>query len=98
MERHNSPHILNTSANLLGICFLVLTSLQVFHLSDSTMIDDIVAVSIFLFMASCLFSFLGMVRNGQRALVYETIAEYIFLAGLLSLFVTTMALTFNFIK
>ena len=33
------PHILNTSANLLGFCFIVLTSVKISKLDESTYID-----------------------------------------------------------
>jgi hypothetical protein len=35
-KRNNkSPHILNASSNLLGICFVVLTSLKVLNISKN---------------------------------------------------------------
>ena len=56
-ENNKAPHILNTSANLLGICFLVLTSLKVFNLSGTTFIDECTAVATLLFMTSSILSF-----------------------------------------
>ena len=98
MSKENSPHILSTSANLLGICFLILTSLQVFRLKNGTAIDEILAFSVLLFMASCILSFLSMIRKHIVTKKLELIAEYIFLGGLFSLFITTMLITFNIIK
>ena len=63
MSKENSPHILNSSANLLGICFLILTSIQVLKLKEATIIDDVLAFAILLFMASCILSFLSMSRK-----------------------------------
>lgn len=98
MKQEDAPHILNTSANLLGICFLILTSIQVLHVGEKTIIDGVLAFAIFLFMSSCLLSFLSMRKQNIQSRKFELLADYIFLGGLLSLFVTTMLLTFNIVK
>jgi hypothetical protein len=36
-----APHILNASSNLLGICFVVLTSLKVLNVAKNTIIDEV---------------------------------------------------------
>lgn len=93
-----APHILNTSANLLGICFLVLTSLKVFNLSGTTFIDECTAVATIMFMSSSILSFLAIRSKSEKGAIYENVADYIFLAGLSCLFITIMMVTFNFIK
>lgn len=100
MSDNNSkaPHILNTSANLLGICFLVLTSLKVLKLSDNTFIDECTAVATFLFMASSILSFLSIRSKTIRSEKFENVADYIFLGGLTCLFITIMLVTFHFIQ
>lgn len=90
-----SPQILNTSANLLGICFLVLTSLKLFNLSEKTVVDELTSASILFFMLSSFLSFLAMRNRGTYSERLEKIAEYVFLSGLLTLFATTMLITFN---
>ncbi|MEO9147663.1 MAG: hypothetical protein ABI237_19105 [Ginsengibacter sp.] len=98
-ERNNkSIHILNTSSNLLGICFIVLTSLKVLNLTGKTLIDEFTAVAIFMFMASSLLSFLSLKSNSEKSYRYEKIADIIFLLGLFSLFIITMFITFNILK
>lgn len=98
MKQEDAPHILNTSANLLGICFLILTSIQVLHVGEKTIIDGVLAFAIFLFMSSCLLSFLSLRQQNMQSRKFELLADYIFLGGLLSLFITTMLLTFNIVK
>jgi hypothetical protein len=93
-----SPHILNTSSNLLGICFLLLTSLKVLGKSQQTAIDDITFVAIVLFMLSCLLSFLSMRKHTRQSKSLENIADYIFLTGLSVLFVTAILFSFNVIR
>ena len=95
---NKAPHILNTSANLLGICFLVLTSLKVLKLSGTTFIDECTSVAAILFMSSSILSFLAIRSNTEKSARYENIADAIFLSGLICLFVTIMMVTFNFIK
>jgi hypothetical protein len=91
-----SSHILNTSATLFGLCYVVLTSLKALKLDGETLMDEFTAVSMLLFMGSCLFSFLS-IRSVKRGLVYEKIADYIFLSGLIFLFGTTVFIVFKVI-
>lgn len=97
-QNEKSPHILNASSNLLGICFIVLTSLKVLDKSEKTVIDEVTVVAIILFMASCVFSFLSIRRNNKTSELSEKIADIIFLAGLSLLFITTLLFSFNIIK
>ena len=95
---NNSPHILSTSANLLGLCFVVLTSIRVMKLQQETWVDDFTVIAIFFFMSSCLLSFLSIRKSSKRADFYEKVAEYIFLFGLLTLFVSTLAIALQTVK
>ncbi len=97
-RNNNSQHILTTSSNLLGFCFIVLTSLKVLKLQETTIIDELTAVAILLFMSSSIFSFLSMRSTKKFGPRYENVADIIFLLGLLLLFVTTMLIAFNIIK
>lgn len=99
MADKRSPHILNTSANLLGLCFIVLTSIKVSKMGDVSIIDETTAVAIVLFMTSCIFSFLAMRKDGDSTNNrLEKLADILFLSGLIVLFLTTMIITFNIIK
>ena len=93
-----SSHILNTSATLLGLCFVVLTSLKVTSRTETTIIDELTAVGAVMFMASSILSFLSIRSRTERGLSYEKYADFVFLAGLFFLFVITMLIVFNIIK
>jgi len=95
--QQKSSLILSASSNLLGICFILLTSLKVFNMTEKTIVDGIVVVAILLFMSSCIMSFLALRSKTRRGEFYESIADYIFLSGLLLLFVTTLLFTFDII-
>jgi len=100
MENQNdkSPHILNASSNLLGLCFIVLTSLKLFKISQKTFIDELTSVAIVLFMASCILSFLSIRGNIKSSGRFENIADYLFLTGIILLFVTTILFSLNIIR
>ena len=92
-----SSHILSTSATLFGLCYVVFTSLKSLRLDKNTLIDEFTAVSMVLFMISCIFSFLS-VRQAKKSLLYENIADYVFLAGLFTLFIITISIIFNLLQ
>lgn len=97
-KKSTSPHILNASSNLLGICFIVLTSLKFLKLQEKTLVDEFTIVAMFLFIIATILSFLSIRSNkdiNRRRL--ENIADFSFLIGLISLFATTLLITFNFI-
>ncbi len=88
-----STHILNASSNLVGFSLIVLTSVKVLGLGSTTLIDDIAAFAVMVFIVSSFYSFLSIrTRNVNRSELYETIADYIFLGGLLLLFIASAIL------
>ena len=97
-KKNTSPHILNTASNLLGICFIVLTSLKLLKMQEVTLVDEFTTGAMILFMISSILSFLSIKSNGRFGGRYESIAEILFLIGLICLFITTMLITFNVIK
>lgn len=97
-KENKSPHILNTSANLLGFCFIVLTSVKVSKLEESSFIDEGAALAIVIFMSSCLLSFLAMRSKNVNSIKLERLADILFLCGLIVLFLTTMLIALNLIK
>lgn len=96
-DKDKSPHILNASSNLLGLCFVVLTSLKLLKLSEETVIDELTTFATIFFMISCILSFLA-IRGSKRAVKYENIADYLFLGGLILLFLTVILFSLNIIR
>jgi len=95
-ENKKSPHILSNAATLLGLCFVVITSIHLNNQSEETIIDELTAIAILLFMNSCIFSFQS-IRSGDSAGHYEKIADISFLTGLLVLAVLTLLIVFNLV-
>jgi hypothetical protein len=95
MRTDKSTHILNAASNLLGLCFIVLTSLKFLKISQRTYIDEMVTFALIFFMVSCILSFLsirGSIKAGGRL---ETTADYLFLSGMAILFITSLLILFN---
>ena len=92
-----SSHILSTSATLFGLCYVVFTSLKALKLDKNTLIDEFTAASMVFFMTSCIFSFLS-VRKPKKGLLFENIADYVFLTGLFTLFIITISIIFNLLQ
>lgn len=97
MKEPRSPHVLNASSNLIGICFLVITSLRFFSKSSLTLIDELSSVAMVFFMSAALLSFLSLNRQSRRGLLLERIASILFLIGLVILFFITMFFSFRLI-
>ncbi|HMK07343.1 MAG TPA: hypothetical protein VK476_07430 [Flavobacterium sp.] len=98
MKRKNFPHILNTSSTLLGLCFVVLTSLKVNNFNEASIIDEFTSFAIIMFLTSSVLSYLSMRSEKVSKIRYEKFADIVFLSGLFFLFVTTMLITLNVIK
>jgi len=96
-QNQKSPHILNASSSLLGLCFVVLTSLKLLKMSHVTFIDEMTTATTVLFMASCIFSFMEIRGSSPKAKVWENVADILFLGGLGMLLLTTLLFTFNII-
>ncbi|WPV01213.1 hypothetical protein SNE26_05465 [Mucilaginibacter sp. cycad4] len=90
-----SPNILNAASNLLGLCFVVLTSLKFLKLSERTYIDETVTIALVFFMLSCILSFLSIRGNIKPGGHLETSADYFFLGGMIVLFVTAILIIFK---
>lgn len=87
---------MSTSANLLGFCFVVLTSIRISNFSTSTSIDEVTGVACVFLMASCLLSFLAMRnKNEKMSDRLEYIADIVFLAALSFLTITIILVAFN---
>lgn len=96
MATEKSPHILNSSSNLLGFCLVVLTSIKISKFSAATYIDEITGLAAITLMISCIFSFLSIrSKDETRSEKLERVADIIFLVGLVSLGITILLVSFN---
>jgi len=96
-KKNISRHILPTSANLLGLCFVILSFIRVLKLGNETIIDELVAVAIVLFFTSSFFSYVSM-RSNRWAESCEKIADTIFLIGLFLLSLCSVLVAYEAIR
>lgn len=96
-DRKNvSHHILPTSANLLGICFLIVTFIKASGLKNRTIIDDFAGLAIIIFLFASIFSYAAM-RSAAKSEVYERVADLIFILGLGLMALATLIVAFEVI-
>jgi len=99
MSNTTSQPILNTSANLLGFCLFVITSLHFTDKAESSIIDELTSVVAILLTVSCLFSFFSIrTLNDLIEKRLETIADYLFIGSLLGILIIISLITLNYIK
>jgi len=96
-KKNISRHILPTSSNLLGLCFVILTFIRVLKLAHETLIDDMVTIAICIFFGASFFSYVSM-RANKWTQLFERIADVIFLIGLFLLSVTSVLVSYEAIK
>src|SRR4030043_1741740 len=80
-KKNISRHILPTSSNLLGLCFVILTFIKLSKVANETIIDETIGVIIFSFLVSSILSYTS-IRAKRKSELYEKIADFIFLLGL----------------
>ena len=96
-KKNISRHILPTSSNLLGLCFVILSFIRVLKLGNETIIDELVTVAIVLFFTSSFFSYVSM-RSNRWAELCEKIADTIFLIGLFLLSLCSVLVAYEAIR
>ncbi|MFM9826366.1 hypothetical protein [Flavobacterium sp.] len=99
MANNTSQHILNTSANLLGFCLFVITSLHIASQTETHIIDELTSCISVLLTFSCIFSFVSIrTSNQKKEKRLETIADYLFVISLVGILIIILLIAFNFIK
>lgn len=86
MANNTSQHILNTSANLLGFCLFVITTMHFSKMTNDSLIDEFTSVVALLLSASSFFSFLSIkTQNEKKELKLENIADILFLLSIIGI-------------
>ncbi|MDQ0638135.1 hypothetical protein QF042_001700 [Pedobacter sp. W3I1] len=67
-------------------------------LTDGSLIDEFAVAAVMFFMTSCILSFISMRRQKTASQRLEKVADFVFLSGLLVLFIATILIAFNLIK
>ncbi len=87
-SKSTSPHILSTSATLLGFCLFIITSLHVTDHTEMYLMDESTSIVSVLLTISSLLSFLSIrSRNPHKGKTLENIADLFFILSLLLILV-----------
>lgn len=98
MANNTSQHILSTSANLLGFCLFILTSLHIADKREGTLVDEFTAVIALFLTISSVFSFISIrTTNLKREEWLERIADYFFMFSLVGILLVIAVIAFNYI-
>ena len=98
MANNTSPHILGTSANLLGFCLFVITSLHITNQVETHIIDELTSLVAIVLTFSCIFSFTSIrTSNAKREQRSEAIADYLFFVALIGILLIILLISLNFI-
>ncbi|MCU7614044.1 hypothetical protein N0B16_06305 [Chryseobacterium sp. GMJ5] len=93
-----SSHILNASSNLLGFSLVIITSLKISKISQSTHLDEFAGIACLFFTFSCFFSFLAIrSKNEKQGNKFENIADYLFLIALFCIVLAVIIVTVKII-
>lgn len=99
MANNTSPHILNTSATLLGFCLFVINSLHISNMVETEIIDELTSIIAVLLTLSSIFSFISIkTNNTKKEKSFENIADYFFIISLLGILIIILLITLNYIK
>jgi hypothetical protein len=93
-KKNISRHILPTSSNLLGLCFVILTFIKLSKVANETIIDETIGVIIFSFLVSSILSYTSM-RAKRKSEFYEKFADFMFLVGLCLLALISLVIVFE---
>lgn len=97
MANKTSQHILNTSANLLGFCLFIITSLHLSNKSENNLIDEFTSIVALFLTISSVLSFISIrTENKKREYKLEQMADYLFILSLIGIFGIILFMIFNF--
>ena len=89
MNKNYTPYIINASANLLGICFVIITGLKLSGVALYTLADEVAMFASIGFMSSLILSYLSI--RTKRDTTNERIADIIFILAAFSLLFSVFA-------
>ena len=97
--KEKSSHILNASSNLLGFCLIIITSMKISKIDQSSYIDEFAGLASLFLVTSCFLSFLSIRnKNSKSSDKYEKIADYLFLSALVCITLAVVFVSANFMQ
>lgn len=98
-DKNTAQLILNTSANLLGFCLVVITSLHISNFTTGHWVDEITLVVAVLLTLSSVLSFYAVrQKESKKRGSAEKWSELFFMGALVGILVAIILITLNFIR
>lgn len=99
MPNKTSQHILSTSANLLGFCLFIITSLHLTNKSENSLIDEFTSFIALLLTVSSILSFLSIrTKSDYYEFKLEQFADILFVLALIGILGIIVFITIIFWK
>lgn len=95
-QKNVSKHILPTSSNLLGLCFILINLIKLWKMNKGIdmVVDKFTGISIVLFLIASVLSYMSM-RSDKNAIFYEKVADIVFLGGLAFMTIISLVIAFE---
>jgi len=97
MNKELAQLMLNTAANLLGFCLIVITSLHINNFTEGHFVDELTMVVTVMLTVSSVLSFVLLQREGGSGKRMFRWAASFFMAGLMGILVAIVLIAFNYI-
>lgn len=98
MAKNTSQHILNTSANLLGICLFVITSFHINNKAQTSLVDDFTSLIAVFLSASSVLSFFSIRAEDLKVKDrLEVVADYLFMIALVGVMLVILFIALKII-
>ena len=88
-----AEHIFNVSATMIGVCLTVVSLFKITNTHFLSIGDEIISVDTFLFISSCLISYMSLRKNNNRKL--EIIADVLFFIGMFVVVIVGIIMVFS---
>ena len=97
-QKHLSGHILPNSATMAGVCVTVISIIKGMHVGyQGLIIDKILAFDSIIFLGSAASSYFSMRFTAVSPIRLESLADSLFMLGLLLMVVGTVGFAFEII-
>ncbi|MFM2207224.1 MAG: hypothetical protein RL213_1199 [Bacteroidota bacterium] len=97
MNKDLAQVMLNTAANLLGFCLIVITTLRMKDVEEARFVDKLMMLVTLLLAVSCVLSFAVLHRTDNRLKRLYSWAGYFFMASLVGILVSISLIAFYYL-
>jgi hypothetical protein len=97
-KKEEASHILQSAANLIGVCLIIITGLKVSGVANTSILDKVATISSVFLLVSIISAYLSMRHTVSSIVRYRDTADYSFILGIVLLVITIVAMSLNIIQ